>query len=79
MRIRGHDQPPVLIVPTGIVEQERLCMVEQKDPTEHVAVADVAHTFRMAAGISHRQAKMMIPITLVLGHTRLCSRKDKNA
>ena len=79
MRIRGHDQTPVLVVPTGVVEQERLRMVEQEDPAEHVAVTDVAHTFRMAAGISHGQAEMMIPITLVLRHTRLCARKHKNA
>ena len=79
MGIRGHDQPPVLVAPTGVVEQERLRMMEQKDPAEHVAVAHIAHTFRMAAGVSHGQAEMMIPITLVLRHTRLCARKNKNA
>ena len=79
MRIRSHHKSPMLVVAAGIVEEQRFSVVEQQHPTEHVAVTDVTHTFRMAAGISHGQAKVVIAVTHVVRHTRLCARKHKDA
>ena len=79
MAIRCHDQSPMLVIPTGVVEKHGLGMMEQQDPAQHIAVAEVPDAFGMASRISHGQSKVMISVTYVLCHTRLGAGKYKNS
>lgn len=78
MRIGCHEDTPVLIVPTDIIDDQTFGVLEQEDPAQHVVFTQIPHEFRTTARIPDRDAEMVILNTAVIGHPRLSTGKHEN-
>ena len=78
MRIGRHENPPVLIVPTNIIDNHPFGVLEQEHAAQHVLFTEVPHQFRTAARIPNRDTKMVILNTAIIGHSRLSTGKHEN-
>lgn len=79
MRIWGHEDTPVLIVPTDIIDDQPLGVLEQENAAQHVVFTYIPYEFRTTARIPDRDAKMVILNTAIIGHSRLSTGKHENA
>lgn len=79
MRIGGHEETPVLIVATHIIDDQPFGVLEQENAAQHVFFTQISHQFRTTALIPDRDAKVVILNTAIVGHSRLSTRKDENA
>jgi hypothetical protein len=68
----------VLIVTARIVDEERFRMMKEKNPAQHILPTLVSHELRMAPRVSHRNAKMVVRATDIIGDSRLCTSKHEN-
>ena len=78
MAVRSDYHPPMLIFAAYIVDEERLCVMKEKNPAEHILPASVPDELRMASRISHRNTEMMIAAANIVGDPWLCAVKDNN-
>jgi hypothetical protein len=75
---RGH-YPPVLILTACIVDEERFGVMKEENPAQHILSAPVPDEFRTASRISHRNTKMVVTLTNIVGDPGLSSGKDENS
>jgi hypothetical protein len=68
----------VLIVTTCIVDEERFCVMEEKNSAQHILPTLVSDELRMAPRVSHRNTEMVVCTTDIIGDSRLCASKHKN-
>lgn len=61
----------MLVVPTNIIHDQPLAMMEQENPTEHVCLALVAYEFWMTARITDCNPKMVIFEAAIVRHSWL--------
>jgi len=73
-----HDAPLDVLL-KRIVENERLCLREQQEPTQHIVSADVVDDVRPRVFVPGGYAKVMISKAGILPQVRLSSGKRKNA
>jgi hypothetical protein len=69
----------VLILATRIVDEKRFCVMEEKNPTQHIFLAPVPDEFRMAPRISHRNSEMVVAPADIVSDPRLGPGKYKNS
>ena len=79
MRIGCHDDAPVLIVATDIIDKQPFRVLEQKYAAQHVFFTLIPHQLRATAWIPDRDAEMVILDAAIVGHSRLSARKHENA
>lgn len=79
MAIWSEHDSPVLIVTARIVDEECFCVMKEENPAQHILPTLISHEFRMAPRVSHRNAEMVVCTTDILGDSRLCAGKHKNA
>jgi len=76
--VGSHHHPPMLILDARIIHEERLCIMKEEDPAQHIFPAQVPDKLRMAPSIPHRNAEMMVAPTDIIGDPGLCPGKHKN-
>jgi hypothetical protein len=69
----------MLIILTHIVQDETLCVLKHQNAAKHIPLTPIAHQLWIASRITHCDTKVVIIETTVIGHSRVCSGKYKNA
>jgi len=77
--VGGDHHPPMLIVATHIVDEERFCVMKEENPAQHILSAPVPDELWMAPWISHRNTEMVVASTHIVGNPRLCAGKYKHS
>ena len=78
MAIWSEHDSPVLIITACIVDEERFCVMKEKDSAQHIFSTVVSDELRVASRVSDRNTKMMVCVADVIGNSRLCAGKHKN-
>ena len=78
MAVGSHHHPPMLILAARIVDEERVGVMKEENPAQHILPAPVSDEFRMAPGIPYRNTEMVVALADIVGDPRLCPGKDKN-